>query len=80
MNFLNYMNVFNPLSHVWPLTRAIGGSCQDLATECSCGALMNIPFCVEFLNWKLSCGTSDSILMKNLCIVLQSVETIAMLA
>lgn len=73
------MNTFNPLAHVWPLTRALGGTRQDIATEGACGALMNIPFYVEFLNWKLSCGTSDSILMRNLYIVLQSVETIAML-
>ncbi len=35
---------------------------------------MNIPYYIEFLHWKLSCGTSDSNLKKNVFIVLQLVE------
>jgi len=59
--------MFNPLAHVWALTGALGGSHQDIATKDACGALMNIPSYVEF--FKLPCGTSDSILIKNLYIV-----------
>ncbi len=64
--FLNYMITFNPLAHVWALSRALGGTFQDIATEGYCGAFMNIPLYIKFLNWKLSCRTLDSILMKNL--------------
>ncbi len=41
-------------------------------------AFMNVPFFVEFLDWRLSCGTGDGILMKNLFVILQSVEMIAL--
>lgn len=41
--------------------------------------LVNLPCYLEFMSWKLLCGTTDSILLKNLFIVLQSVEMIDML-
>ena len=39
---------------------------------------MNIPYFLQFLDWWLSSGSRDSILMKNLFIILQSVEIIAL--
>jgi hypothetical protein len=40
---------------------------------------MNIPYFLEFLDWRLSSGLSrDSILMKNLFIILELVEMIAL--
>ncbi len=77
--FFSYMDTYNPLVHLWPLSRALGGTRQDIATEASMSVLMNLPYYLDFMNWKLSCGTSDSILLKHLFIVLQSVEMIAML-
>ncbi len=43
------MNTFHPLAQVWALSRALGGTCQDIATKGACGALINVPFYVEFL-------------------------------
>lgn len=77
--FFAYMNTYNPLVHLWPLSRALGGTRQDIATKASMSVLMNLPYYLEFMNWKISCGTSDSILLKHLFIELQSVEMIAML-
>ncbi len=77
--FFAYHNTYNPGAHLWPLSRALGGTRQDIATEGSMAALMNLPYYLDYVNWKLSCGTSDNILTKNLFITLQSVEIIAQL-
>ena len=41
-------------------------------------ALMNLPYYLEFLNWRLS-GNSEGILERNIATLLESVEVVAML-
>jgi hypothetical protein len=50
-----------------------------VGSEGAMAVFMNIPYFFEFLDWQLSSGLSgDSILMKNLFIILQLVEMIAL--
>ena len=60
------------------LPRALGGNRQDIGVEGAL-AIMNIPYYLEFLNWRMSCGGTENILEKNVFILLQSVEVVAML-
>ena len=76
--FVGYMCTYNTGAHHFQIARALGGTRQDVGSEGAMSAFMNIPFFVEFLDWRLSCGTGDGILMKNLFIILQSVEIIAL--
>ena len=77
--FYHYMITYHPNAYVYPVARATGGNRQDIGVEGAL-AIMNIPYYLEFLNWRLSCGgKTESILEKNLFILLQSVEVVAML-
>jgi hypothetical protein len=76
--YYGYMRTYNPKAHHYQIARALGGTRQDVRSEGAMAAFMNIPFFVEFLDWRLFCGTGDCILMKNLFINLQSVEMIAL--
>ena len=77
--FTNWMGRNHPGSYLFPLARACGGSRQDLGVEGAPAVLWNIVYYVPFLHWRLSAGLSDSILMKNLYIILRSVEMIGLL-
>ncbi len=76
--YYDYMHTYNPKAHHYQIARALGGTRQDVGSEGAMAAFMNIPFFVEFLDWRLSCGTGDGILMKNLLIILQSVKMMVM--
>ncbi len=76
--YYDYMRTYNPKAHHYQIARVLGGTRQDVGSKGAMAAFMNIPFFVEFLDWQLSCGTGDGILMKNLFIILQSVEIIAL--
>ena len=76
--YYDYMRTYNPRAHHYQIARVLGGTRQDVGSEGAMAAFMNMPFFVEFLDWRLSCGTGDGILMKNLFIILQSVEIIAL--
>ena len=76
--YYDYMRTYNPKAHHYQIAQALGGTRQDVGSEGAMAAFMNIPFFVEFLDWRLSCGTGDGILMKYLFIILQSVEIIAL--
>jgi hypothetical protein len=72
--YYNYMRTYNPKAHHYLIARALGGTRQDVGSEGAMAVFMNIPFFVEFLDRRLSCGTGNGILMKNLLIILQSVK------
>eukprot|EP00957_Ditylum_brightwellii_P184590 14058443-Ditylum_brightwellii.AAC.1 len=59
-------------------SQALGGAIQDLGSEGAIPVLMNIPYYLEFLNKRLCCR-SDNILMKNMYIMFQLVEVVALL-
>jgi hypothetical protein len=70
--YYNYMRTYNRKAHHYQIARALGGTRQDVGSEGAMAAFMNIPFFVEFLDWQLSCGTGDGILIKkNLFSILQ---------
>ena len=71
--YYDYMRTYNTREHHYQIARALGGTRQDVGSEGAMAAFINIPYFVEFLDWRLSCGTGDGILMKNLFIILQSV-------
>ncbi len=52
---------------------------KDIGSEGAMAVFMNIPYFLEFLDWRLSSGLSvDTILIKNLFIILQLVEMVAL--
>ena len=73
-----YMRTYNPNTHHYQITPALGGTRQDVGSEGSMAVFMNLPYFLRFLDWWLSSGSGDSILMKNLFKILQSVEMIAL--
>eukprot|EP00957_Ditylum_brightwellii_P193240 14713782-Ditylum_brightwellii.AAC.1 len=76
--FYGWKETHHPTTYIYPCARVLGGARQDLGSEGAIPVLMNIPYYLEFLNWKLCCR-SDNICMKNLYIMLQLVEVVALL-
>ncbi len=78
--YYDYMRTYNPNAHHYQIMRALGGTRQDIGSEGLMAVFMNIPYIfLEFLEWRLSSGLGrDSILMKNLFIILQLVEMIVL--
>ena len=76
--FEHYMNTYHPGAYLYPVARACGGSRQDISTEGAVPVLMNLPYYLEFLNWRLSMK-ADGILERNLQTLLESVEVVGML-
>lgn len=60
-------------------SRALGGTKQDITIEARMVVLMDLSYYLEFMRLKLSSVTKARIFLKNLFIVLQSVEMISML-
>ena len=77
--FMYYMNTFHPDAYLFHVARACGGTRQDIGTEGAVPILMNIPYYLEFLVWRMMCGAGDGILEKNLFILLRSVKMVALL-
>eukprot|EP00957_Ditylum_brightwellii_P106910 8156603-Ditylum_brightwellii.AAC.1 len=71
--FYSWKKIHHPTTYIYPCARVLEGARQDLGSEGAIPVLMNIPYCLEFLNWR-SCCRNDNILMKNLYIMLQLVE------
>jgi hypothetical protein len=63
--YYGYMSTYNPKARHYQIAHALGGTRQDVGSKGAMAAFMNIPFFVEFLDWQLSCGTGDGILIKN---------------
>jgi hypothetical protein len=77
--YYDYMRMYNPNAHHYQITHELGGTRQDVGSEGSMAVFMNILYFLEFLDWRLSSGRGrDSILLKNLFLILQSVELIAL--
>ena len=54
-------------------------SCQDISVEGVIAIIMNVPYYLEFLIWRMRCGNRYGILERNLFMLLRSVKTIAFL-
>ena len=78
--FTEWMLRFHIGVYLYPIVRALGGLRQDMGIEGLPEVLMNFKYYFEFLNWRLSSGTSkDKILIRKLYITLQSTEMVALL-
>ena len=77
--FMNCMNRYHPTAYLYAVSWACGRSCQGIGVEGAITVLMNVPYYLEFIIWRMRCGHGDGILERNLFILLRSVNTIAFL-
>jgi hypothetical protein len=79
--FEPWANEYHDGVYLYPLTRACGGTRQDLAVEGAPAILMNLPYYLQFLHWRLSAtgGKGDSISLTKLFIMLRSTKVVALL-
>ena len=63
---------------MWPAVRATGGNRFDIGGMGACSVLMNLPYYLEFLVWRMICG-GDGILEKSIYLRLRSMEVVALL-
>ena len=70
--FMDWMNRYHCYSYLYPVARAYGGSRQDIGVEGAGPILMNIPYYLGFLVWRISSG-GDGLLEKNLYHLFRSV-------
>jgi hypothetical protein len=78
--FEKWMHTYHPTAYLFPIARACGGAQQDLGMEGAPAVLMNVPYYIQFLNWRLSIGiNSDCILQRKLFTMFRSMEMIALL-
>ena len=70
-----------PRSNFIPTARACGWARQDLCVKGAPAILMNLPYYLEFLNWRMSAvgGKSNAIPATKMWIMLQSFKVIALL-
>ena len=70
-----------PGEYLFPIIRACGGARQDLNVEGAPAVLMNLPYYLQFLRWRISAvgGKSVAILQTKLLIMLRCTEVIALL-
>ena len=47
--FVDWMCRYHPDAYLYQVSRACGGSCQDIGVEGACAIFMNIPYYLEFL-------------------------------
>ena len=73
------MRRYHPTAYLFAVSRACGGSRQDIGVEGAVAVLMNTPYYLEFLIWRMRCGHTDGILERNLFMLLRSVEMISFL-
>ena len=76
--YYDYMRRYHQGVYLFPVSRACGGARQDIGVEGAVPPIMNIPYFLEFLSWRMSCG-GDGILEKNLYMTLRSVEMVSLL-
>ena len=77
--FKHWMERYHPTAYLFAVSRACGGSRQDIGVEGAVAVLMNTPYYLEFLIWRMRCGHTDGILERNLYMLLRSVEMISFL-
>ena len=78
--FEHWMRRYHPTAYLFVVSRACGGSRQDIGVEGAVAVLMNTPYYLEFLIWRMRCGHTDGILERNLFMLLRSVEMISFCA
>ena len=76
--FYIWLHRYHKGAYVYPVSRACGGTRQDIGVKGAVAILMNIPLYLEFLVWRLKCGLGG-ILEKNLFSLLQSSGMVALL-
>ena len=62
--FMDYMHRYHSTAYLYPVSRAFGGSLQEISVEGTVTVLMNILHYLELLILRMSCG-GDSILENN---------------
>ena len=77
--FMNWMRRWHPKAFLYAVSRACGGSRQDIGVEGSIAVLMNAPYYLEFLVWRMRCGHDGGILERNLFMMLRSTEVMSFL-
>ena len=77
--FMNWMETWHPEAFLFGVARACGGSRQDIGVEGAIAVIMNVPFYLEFLVWRMRCGHDGGILERNLFMMLRSIEVISLL-
>ena len=79
--FFWWMREFHPDVYLFPVVRALGGTRQDLCVEAAPAVLMNLPYYLQYLHWRIDAtgGKCDNILQTKLWIMLRSAEVVAML-
>ena len=75
--FMNWINCYHPTPYLYAVSRACGGSCQDISVESAIAVLMNVPYYLEILIWRMRCGHGDGILERNVFMLLLSIEMIS---
>ena len=77
--FMNWMNCYHPTAYLYAVSRACGGSRQDIGVEGAITVIMNVTYYLDFLIWRMRCGHGDGILECSLLMLLRSSEMIALL-
>ena len=73
------MNCYHPTAYIYAVSQACGGSLQDIGVENAIAVLINVPYYQDFLIRRMRCGYGDGIIVRNLFMLLRSVEMIAFL-
>ena len=70
--FFWWMQEFHPDAYLFPVIRALGGTRQDLCVEAAPAVLMNLPYYLHYLHWRIEAtgGSFDNILQTKLYIML----------
>ena len=72
--FMNWINCYHPTACFYAVSRACCGSLQDIGVESSISVLMNVPYYLAFIIWRIRCVHGDSILEHKFLMILQSVK------
>ena len=70
------MNRYHPTAYIYAVSPACGGSHQDIGVEGAIVVLMNVPYYLEFLIYRMRCVHRDGILERNLFMMFRSVKMI----
>ena len=70
--FTNWMNRIHPTAYLYAVSWACGGSRKDIGVEGSIAVLMNVPYYLDFLIWRMRCGHGDFSIERNLFMLLRS--------
>ena len=74
--FMNWVNFYHRTAYIYTVSWACGGSRQDIYVEGVIAVLMNVPYYMEFLIWRMRCGHVYGIIERNVFMLLRSVEMI----